>query len=187
MPKSKQIATDTVPRRLPRRPVDLEFCPGNPEVYSDQLLHEFSVSPEILQERYGSQDENFIKTVALQLMQLGVIASPIDAGGALFALAALRSAKPHDALEALGVTQMTASHDIAMKMALKLGKAETPQMIDACSRAMNSAMRTYVMQTETRHKLRLQPPNITVANVTVNDSGQAIVGNVSNAKTSDGQ
>jgi hypothetical protein len=79
-------------------------------------------------------------------------------------------------------TQMAAVHVAALTSARRLALAETLPGQDSADRAFNKLSRTYATQMEALKRYRSGgEQNVTVQHVSVNDGGQAIVGNVTQA------
>ena len=94
-------------------------------------------------------------------------------------LAVAAGIEPRDDVEAMLAAQMAATHELTLAMAKRLAKAENIPQQDSAERAFNKLARTYAAQAEAlrRHRQGGQQ-KITVERVTVNEGGQAIVGNV---------
>ena len=87
---------------------------------------------------------------------------------------------PKDSLEGMLAVQMVATHNMAMEMA---GRAMyTEQTVEGVEMNINRStklMRTFTAQIETLQKYRNKgQQTIQVQHVTVNDGGQAVVGNI---------
>ena len=124
------------------------------------------------------------KSVALgligQIVSLGSWSKRLDEQAANFAIGFLDAMKPEDAAEALLCTQMAATHQAMMMMAQKLNHISSIQQQDAAERAMNKLARTYAAQMETIKRYRSKgQQTVRVERVTVENGGQAVVGNVS--------
>jgi len=66
-----------------------------------------------------------------------------------------------------------------MTMAFRLGRTETIPQQDSAERAFNKLARTYAAQVEALKRYRSRgDQTVRVEHVTVNEGGQAIVGNV---------
>jgi hypothetical protein len=79
--------------------------------------------------------------------------------------------------------QMAATHNAIMTFGRRLNhRVDSPQQ-DSAERAFNKLARTFAAQVETLKRYRGGEQTMRVENVTVNDGGQAIVGNVSGQKT----
>ena len=92
----------------------------------------------------------------------------------------LRGINPRDETEALLAAQMAAIHNATMVAARRLNHVETIPQQDSASTMLNKLARTFASQVEALKKYRSGgEQTIKVQHVTVNDGGQAIVGNVS--------
>jgi hypothetical protein len=128
-------------------------------------------------------NETISKDVALGL--IGQIASHgshgkrLDAQASNFALGFLDAMQPADAAEALLLTQMAVTHQAMMMMARRLNHAENIPQQDAAERAANKLARSYSAQMDTLKRYRSKgQQTVRVERVTVQEGGQAIVGNV---------
>ena len=87
---------------------------------------------------------------------------------------------PKDETEALLAAQMAAIHNATMVAARRLSHVETIPQQDSASNMLNKLARTFASQVEALKKYRSAgEQTIKVQHVTVNEGGQAIVGNVS--------
>ena len=99
-----------------------------------------------------------------------------------FLLSVLKGVKPKDQLEAMLAAQMAAVHAAAMRSVSALKRSDTADSIDCLERASNKLCRTFTSQMEALKRYRAHDEhNVTVQNVSVNEGGQAIVGNVNQA------
>ena len=97
-----------------------------------------------------------------------------------FMLSVVRGINPRDETEALLAAQMAAIHNATMVAARRLNHVETIPQQDSASTMLNKLARTFATQVEALKKYRSAgEQTIKVQHVTVNDGGQAIVGNVS--------
>ena len=88
--------------------------------------------------------------------------------------------KPQDEIEAMLMSQMITAYELSMKTCKKLAHCEYLNQHDSYSNTANKAMRTYAALVEALTKYRTKgQQKVIVEHVTVNDGGQAIVGNVS--------
>jgi hypothetical protein len=94
-------------------------------------------------------------------------------------LATVAGIEPRDDVEAMLAAQMAVTHELALLMAKRMAKAENIPQQDSAERAFNKLARTFTAQIEAlrRHRHGGQQ-KVTVEHVTVNEGGQAIVGNV---------
>ena len=94
-------------------------------------------------------------------------------------LTVVRAIGPRDELEALLATQMAAIHNGAMVAARRLNHVENIPQQDSASNMLNKLARTFTMQIEALKRYRSAgEQTIKVQHVTVNEGGQAIVGDV---------
>ena len=95
-------------------------------------------------------------------------------------LSVVRGINPRDETEALLAAQMAAIHNATMVAARRLNHVETIPQQDSASTMLNKLARTFAAQVEALKKYRSAgEQTIKVQHVTVNEGGQAIVGNVS--------
>lgn len=87
--------------------------------------------------------------------------------------------RPQDEIEAMLAVQMAAIHDATMTQASRLKRSETISQQDSNEKALNKLARTFATQVEAIKRYRTGgQQTVTVEHVTVNEGGQAIVGNV---------
>jgi hypothetical protein len=99
-----------------------------------------------------------------------------------FMLRLVRGIGPMDETEALLACQMAAIHNATMAAARRLNHTETISQQDSASNMLNKLARTFASQLEALKRYRSAgEQTIKVQHVTVNEGGQAIVGNVSQA------
>jgi hypothetical protein len=97
-----------------------------------------------------------------------------------FMLSVVRGINPRDETESLLAAQMAAIHNATMVAARRLNHVETIPQQDSASTMLNKLARTFAAQVEALKKYRSAgEQTIKVQHVTVNEGGQAIVGNVS--------
>ncbi|MBF9030624.1 hypothetical protein HKCCE3408_09465, partial [Rhodobacterales bacterium HKCCE3408] len=88
--------------------------------------------------------------------------------------------EPSDAVEAMLVTQMTATHVAMTNMSRRLHHAASPELREAYERSMTRLSRTFLSQMDQLKKYRAKAQQVVrVERVEVKDDGQAIVGDVS--------
>ena len=132
---------------------------------------------------FGSSDVNFLVGLAKQLANIEAGASAPDENNIAYQASIVAGIAPRDATEALLATQMAAIHSSIITMTGRLRNAETILQQDSAERALNKLARTYVMQVDAlgRHR-RGGKQKVVVEHVTINEGGQAIVGNVERSK-----
>lgn len=114
-----------------------------------------------------------------QSSTLGSHGKRIDPGASDFVLGFVDAMEPRDAAEALLLTQMAAIHQAAMMLARRLNHVQNIPQQDAAERALNKLARSYAAQMDTLKRYRSKgQQTVRVERVTVEDGGQAIVGNV---------
>lgn len=96
--------------------------------------------------------------------------------------------EPRDGIEAMLISQMTATH-IAMTVAsAKLSEASMFEVRESHERSMTRLSRTYLAQMDALKKYRAKAQQVVrVERVTVNEGGQAIVGDVFRAGGGNGK
>jgi hypothetical protein len=95
-------------------------------------------------------------------------------------LSVIKGVKPRDQVEALLAAQMAAVHTATMTWAQRLAHVKTIPQQDSAERAFNKLARTFAAQVEALKRYRSRgDQTVRVEHVTVNEGGQAIVGNVS--------
>jgi hypothetical protein len=133
-----------------------------------------------IMEMLGTTDLDFAKGIYAQLISASSRGDGrYDAVGLFFSLAAIKGKKPKDQFQAMLVTQATVTHVLTMKQATQLAQADCLPIQDSAERAFNKLARTFIMQFEALNRLETGgEQKVTVQNVSVNEGGQAIVGNV---------
>lgn len=95
------------------------------------------------------------------------------------AVAIVAEIAPQDGIEAMLATQMAAVHIATMRHSRLMAGTETIAQLDVHEKVFNKLNRTFVAQMEALRKHRHGgEQKMTVEHVTVQDGGQAIVGNV---------
>ncbi len=90
--------------------------------------------------------------------------------------------EPRDAIEAMLIAQMTATHVAMTTLAEKLSYQSMYQLRESYERSMTRLSRTYLAQMDALKKYRAKAQQVVrVERVTVNEGGQAIVGDVSHS------
>ena len=93
--------------------------------------------------------------------------------------AVIKGIEPRDQIETMLAAQMAAVHNATMTFARRLAHCDTIPQQDSAERAFNKLARTFASQMEALKRYRTGgQQHVTVKHVTVNDGGQAIVGNV---------
>ena len=130
-------------------------------------------------EALGTKDPDFLDGILCQLLNVGSRAGKVDERGLNFLLSVIKGVKPRDQVEALLAAQMAAVHAATMTFAWRLARVQTIPQRDSAERAFNKLARTFAAQVEALKRYRSRgDQTVRVEHVTVNEGGQAIVGNV---------
>jgi len=147
---------------------------GAPQIHANILL----------MEALGTTDPDFLDGILLQLLNAGSRGGKSDERGLNFLLSVIKGVKPRDQVEALLAAQMAAVHAATMTFAFRLGRTKTIPQQDSVERAFNKLARTFAAQVEALKRYRSRgDQTVRVEHVTVNEGGQAIVGNVNHGGT----
>jgi hypothetical protein len=139
-----------------------------------------TIDPAQLHQKFGSKNFDFIEGIMNQLVNVGSRGSKLDEKGISFMTAMVVGIEPKDQVETMLAAQMAAVHNATMTFARRLAHVDTIQQQDSAARAFNQLTRTFAAQVEALKRYRTGgQQHVTVKHVTVNDGGQAIVGNVS--------
>ncbi len=88
--------------------------------------------------------------------------------------------EPRDAVEAMLVTQMTATHLAITTLSQRFHHASSPELREAYERSMTRLSRTFLAQVDGLKKYRAKAQQtVRVERVEVNEGGKAVVGDVS--------
>jgi hypothetical protein len=139
---------------------------------------------KLLAEALGSTSLDFVGGLLCQLaMSTRQQVSESDLN---FALSVVKDIKPNDQIEAMLAAQMAVIHMATMTSARRLAQVKTLAEHDSAERGLNKLARTYGAQMEALKRYRTRgEQKITVQHVSVNDGGQAIVGNVMHPQRAD--
>jgi hypothetical protein len=137
----------------------------------------------LLMEAIGTVDHDFFRGLLRQLINGSVRAGQIDECSVNFMVAVIKGIKPRDDLEIMLATQMAAIHDAFMRATQALANATTIPEQDSAERLLNKLARTFATQMEALQRYRNGGGHkVTVQQVSVNDGGQAIVGDVTQSQ-----
>ncbi len=150
------------------------------------LSHGFSIDhpdPELgeqlMADALGVADRDAMHGILKQLVKASVNGEKPDEVSLSFMISMVKSIKPPDSVEAMLVAQMVSVHVMAMRCAYHLANAEDIARQDSAGRALGRLARTFPAQIEALNRYRNNgEPAITVQNVSIQDGGKAIVGNV---------
>ncbi len=127
----------------------------------------------------GTRDGDFLGGLLEQLVNAGTQGQEPDEAGVNFMLSVVKGVEPKDQVEAMLAAQMAAVHMATMRFARRLANVDNIPQQDSAERAFNKLARTFAAQMEALKRYRTGgQQRVTVEHVTVNEGGQAIVGNV---------
>jgi hypothetical protein len=91
--------------------------------------------------------------------------------------------EPQDAIEAILIDQMTATHVAMTTLSERMTYQTSTDIRESLERSMTRLSRTYLAQTDAFKKYRAKAQQgVRVESVTVNEGGQAIVGDVNHGE-----
>ncbi|MGG7644238.1 hypothetical protein ACQ5SP_05455 [Rhodovulum sp. YNF3179] len=167
--KPKSATTETDKRKPPTACLDWEK--GGPltiEIHGDYARI-----------RAATENDAVSDWLIGELATIGSQGNTVDEQATDFALGFLDAMKPEDPAEALLISQMAAVHKVTMVMARRLTHVDQIPQQDSAERALNKLARTYAAQMDTLKRYRTKgQQTVRVERVTVEDGGQAIVGEV---------
>ncbi len=130
-------------------------------------------------EALGTKDGDFLGGLLKQLINAGTQGREPDEAGINFMLSVVKGVEPRDQVETMLDAQMAAVHMATMTFARRLAHVDNIPQQDSAERAFNKLARTFAAQMEALKRYRTGgQQRVTVEHVTVNEGGQAIVGNV---------
>ena len=116
----------------------------------------------------------------------GIYKTAINALGAsaekhgTMASAMFAELEPQDAVEAMLIAQMTATHVAMTNLSYRMSMQSNSEVKESCERSMTRLSRTYLAQMDALKKYRSKAQQtVRVERVNVESGGQAIVGDVS--------
>ena len=134
---------------------------------------------QLMADALGVADRDAMHGILRQLVKASVKGERPDEVNLAFMISMVKSIKPRDSVEAMLVAQMVCVHVMAMRCAYHLANAQDVAQQDSAGRALGRLARTFPAQIEALNRYRNNgEPAITVQNVSVQDGGKAIVGNV---------
>jgi hypothetical protein len=141
-----------------------------------------AVGQMLLMEALGTTDLDFFGGFIAQLANAGAQGRKIDEDMLNFMLSVVKGINPNDQTEAMLAAQMAAIHAATMTFARRLAHVENIPQQDSAERALNKLARTFASQMEALKRYRTGgEQKVTVQHVSVQEGGQAIVGNVTQA------
>lgn len=133
----------------------------------------------LLADALGAVDRDALHGILKQLAKASAIGHKPDEANLAFMVSMIRSIAPRDSIEAMLVSQMVCVHMAAMRCACRLACTDDIPQQESITRALSRLTRTFAAQIEAlgRHRGNHERA-ITVQNLSVQDGGKAIVGNV---------
>ncbi|PDT90479.1 hypothetical protein CO669_09870 [Bradyrhizobium sp. Y36] len=133
----------------------------------------------LMGEALGAVDRDALHGILKQLMKASVILQKPDEDNLAFMISMVKGIAPRDSIEVMLTAQMVSVHVATMRSASRLAFAEGIPQQEGISRTLTRLARTFAAQMEAlnRHRGNGERP-ITVQNLSVQDGGSAIVGNV---------
>lgn len=133
----------------------------------------------LLADALGAVDRDALHGILKQLVKASAIGHKPDEANLAFMVSMIRSIAPKDSLEAMLVSQMVCVHMAAMRCACRLACTDDLAQQEGITRALTRLTRTFAAQIEALGRHRGNDERaITVQNLSVQDGGKAIVGNV---------
>ena len=133
----------------------------------------------LLAEALGAVDRDALHGLLRQLVKASAIGQKPDEANLAFMISTIRSIAPKDSIEAMLVSQMVSVHLAAMRCACRLACTDDLTQYESVTRALTRLSRTFAAQVEALSRHRNSDERaITVQNLSVQDGGRAIVGNV---------
>ena len=129
----------------------------------------------------GITERGFADPFLSQLLNVGTQGQKPDSAGLNFMVSVIQGIQPKDQLEAMLGAQMAAVHMATMTFARRLAHVSNLAQQDSAERAFNKLAWTFTTQMEALKRYRStgeQKMTVEHQHVTVNEGGQAIVGNV---------
>jgi len=180
-PEEHKAAMAYYARKGRRRPApDMKVTKQSGGALSVEIDHPAAVVVvPVLMEALGIADHSFFEGLLNQLTNVGSSGTEVDEKGLNFMLSMVRGVEPNDQVEAMLAAQMAAVHNATMTFARRLAHVENIPQQDSAERALNKLARTFTTQMDALKRYRSKgEQKVIVEHVTVNDGGQAVVGNV---------
>jgi hypothetical protein len=146
--------------------------------------HQYRSFLEFLQNN-GVSDPEFLTGILCQVNGISVYSR--NATERDFLLSIIKGGNPKTQTDVLLLTQMAAIHDAMMTSARNHATATDPELVERFANVTAKLARTFTALVEALQRCRsVNEKNITVQNVSISDSAQAILGNVTHNSRDDG-
>jgi hypothetical protein len=140
---------------------------------------DLELGEQLMADALGVADRDAMYGILGQLTRASVSRRKPDPVALAFMISMVESIKPRDSIEAMLVAQMVSVHVLAMRCAHRLAGAQDVVQQESAGRALGRLTRVFPAQIEALNRHRSNgAPAVTVQNVSVQDGGNAIVGNV---------
>jgi hypothetical protein len=140
-----------------------------------------SLAELLMMDALGTGDHDFADGIVRQLANAsGSPGRPADESDLNFMLSVVVGIKPNDQVEAMIGTQMAVTHSAAMRATQYLARSDNLLETESAERTLNKLVRSFTALVEAlkRHRAVDEQTTTVQNNVSVQDGGQAIVGNV---------
>ena len=174
----ERAAADAVCARRIRTPrVKVSEAKGRTEISLDHPDPIYGQA--LLMSVFATSDVSFFAETLLQLAGASVQDGKVNERELNFMISVVKGIQPRDQLETMLAAQMAVVHSLTMNMTGRLKGSFTLPQLDSTERAINKLARTFAGHLDALKRYRSTgEQKVTVEHVTVNDGGQAIVGNV---------
>jgi hypothetical protein len=179
-PKEQAAAQHLLDRRNARPPAArLEVLKENGELVIRPDHPDNSIGSILITNAFGATNADFTGSLTGQLLNIAGTGQNVSTNQLNSVVAMVQGIGPKDETEAMLAAQMVAIHNATMSAARSLKNCENIPQQDSAANMLTKLARTFTMQIEALKGYRSTgEQNIRVQHVTVNDGGQAIVGNV---------
>jgi hypothetical protein len=142
----------------------------------------------LLMRALGTGEVDFFADLLAQLANASADGTQVNDQRLNFMVSVIKGIEPKDQLETMLAAQMAAVHSLTMTFARRLANVDTIPQQDSAECAFNRLARTFAAQVEALKRYRSNgEQKMTVEHVTVNQGGNAIVGNVTNRGVGTGE
>ncbi|GLI91093.1 hypothetical protein [Methylocystis echinoides] len=137
----------------------------------------------LLSDALGTSDPDFVNGVLLQILEAIRRDGKVSEADFNFVLSVIKDANPRNQFEAMLAAQMAVVHVATMTLARRLGNVKNLAEQDSAANALTKLSRTFTGQLDALKRYRHGgEQKVIVQHVNVNDGGQAIVANVTQAE-----
>lgn len=145
---------------------------------------DYLIGRDLLSEALGTHDPDFVEGIVAQLQTANSYKHGIDTNKLNFMLSVIKGINPKDQIETMLGAQMSVVHLAIMRYSVQFNLVEDLKQLDSADRLLNKLIRTFILLVEALKRYRTGgEQKVTVQHVSVSEGGQAIVGNVTHAKS----